>query len=339
MIQYPRFTPGTTIGVTAPSSGIPVELHFLLQQASERMTREGFKMRIGKTPWLQNKAKSAPANVRALELTDLLRDNAVGLIFPPWGGELLVEILEHLDFDTFPVKWVLGYSDVSVLLLSITLRTGIATAHGTNLADVRGEYSDETTAAWHAALSTPSGRSFEQRSSPFYQKEWTHDKPSPCVFHLNEPTEWKTVSGGPTTFQGRLLGGCVDVIRHLIGTPYGDVATFRRKHTEGSAIVWYLENCDLNAVDLRRSLVQMRLAGWFDGCSGILFGRSGANRPFDDYAEIDVYEDLARELNVPIVFDIDCGHVPPQMTFINGAYAEIEVSVDGKGLVKQTFLP
>ncbi|MFC5469789.1 S66 peptidase family protein [Cohnella suwonensis] len=338
MITYPRLKPGATIGVTAPSSGLSPDLHFLLKQASERMTQEGFEVRIGETPWLQNKAKSSPATVRAHEFTEMLRDDAVGLVFPPWGGELLIEIVEHLDFGAIPPKWVLGYSDVSVLLLAITLRTGIATAHGTNLIDLRGEYSDETTAAWRTALSTPAGGSFEQRSSPFYQKEWNHDHPSPCIFHLNEPTEWKTVSGEDAAFQGRLLGGCVDVIRHLIGTPYGDAAKFRREHVGGDPLVWYLENCELNAADLRRSLVQMRLAGWFDGCSGILFGRSGANRPMGDYAEIDVYEDLARELGVPIVYDIDCGHVPPQVTFVNGAYAEIEVT-EGKGTVKQTYLP
>jgi len=58
----------------------------------------------------------------------------------------------------------------------------------------------------------------------------------------------------------------------------------------------------------------------------------------DGYTAEDVYEELASELQVPIIYDIDCGHVPPQMTFINGAYAKIEVA-DGKGLVTQHFYP
>ncbi len=40
---------------------------------------------------------------------------------------------------------------------------------------------------------------------------------------------------------------------------------------------------------------------------------------------------------VPIIFDIDCGHVPPQMTFINGAYAEVETQ-NGRGVVVQHFI-
>ena len=82
----------------------------------------------------------------------------------------------------------------------------------------------------------------------------------------------------------------------------------------------------------------MKLAGWFEHCSGILFGRSSANRPVEGYTAEEVYQELAQELQVPIVYDIDCGHVPPQMTFINGAYAEIEVEA-GKGTIKQFFKP
>lgn len=72
--------------------------------------------------------------------------------------------------------------------------------------------------------------------------------------------------------------------------------------------------------DLRRTLVQMKLAGWFENCSGIMFGRSAANMPVENYTIEEVYQDLSEELNIPIVYDIDCGHVPPQMTFINGSY-------------------
>lgn len=85
------------------------------------------------------------------------------------GRELLIEVLEFIDFDTMKDKWILGYSDISVLLLAVTLRTGIATAHGTNLVDLRGEYSDDTTAMWEAVLETKAGDSIVQHSSLKYQ--------------------------------------------------------------------------------------------------------------------------------------------------------------------------
>lgn len=335
MITYPYLKSGATIGVTAPSSGVKAELHDSLRAAFDRMRAQGFSIICGDTVWTQDKAKSSPARIRAEEFNAMAQDDAIGLIFPPWGGELLIEILEHIDFDLMKNKWVLGYSDISLLLLAITLKTGTATAHGTCLFDLRGAYSDETTAMWQQVLSTKAGESILQQSSPSYQKEWPSAL-SPYIFQLTEPTYWRTVSGSTITLRGRLLGGCIDVIRHLIGTPYGDLRYFQKHFINGEPLIWYLENCELNAADMRRSLVQMKLAGWFDHCSGLLFGRSNANQPYDNYTEEDVYQDLFEELGIPVIYDIDCGHVPPQITFINGAYAEIAVE-DGRGTVTQYF--
>lgn len=107
--------------------------------------------------------------------------------------------------------------------------------------------------------------------------------------------------------RGRLLGGCINIIRHVIGTPYGDVRHFQKQVINNEPIIWYFENSELSSTDMRRSLVQMKLAGWFEHRSGILFGRSAANRAIDGYTEEDVYRELAEELQIPIVYDIDCG--------------------------------
>ncbi|NYE07231.1 muramoyltetrapeptide carboxypeptidase LdcA involved in peptidoglycan recycling [Bacillus niacini] len=336
MITYPILKNNATIGVTAPSSGVEEELHELVKSSSSRLKDRGFHVICGETVWTQDKAKSAPAAKRAQEFNEMMKNEAIDLIIPPWGGELLIEILEEIDFDKLKNKWVLGYSDTSVLLLAITLKTGIATANGTNLIDLRGEYSDDTTAMWQSVLSTKAGDSIIQYSSRKYQKKWQHDNPSPCVFHLTESTYWKTVSGKKVKAEGRLLGGCIDVIRHLIGTPYGDVKSFREKYINDEPIMWYLENCELKTTDLRRTLVQMKLAGWFEHTSCILFGRSPANEPVENYTIVDVYQDLSNELQIPIIYDVDCGHMPPQITFVNGAFGELEVE-DGKGKVVQHF--
>ena len=336
-MRYPNHKKKATIGVTAPSSGVPEALHSLLSESQKSMEAKGYLLHIGETVWTQDKAKSAPAAKRAKEFMEMITDETIDFIIPPWGGELFMEMVDKIDYSILPEKWILGYSDTSALLLAVTLKTGIATAHGVNLVDLRGSYSDETTAMWETVLSTKKGGCIIQSSSDFYQKEWQHENPSPCVFHLTEETKWKTISENAVELEGRILAGCIDIIRHLIGTPYGDIQTFRENHTKGEPIIWVLENCELNTADLRRSLIQMKLAGWFDNCSGILFGRSPANTPVDNYLVEDIYQALAEELAIPIVYDIDCGHVPPQITFINGAFGKVNVK-NGKGTVKQTFI-
>ncbi|MCA1322198.1 LD-carboxypeptidase [Bacillus tianshenii] len=337
MITYPILKKGATIGVTAPSSGVPEELHHIVERAVSRLNAEGYEVVCSDIVWTDVKTRSASAKKRAEDFQRMMEDDHIDLIIPPWGGELLIETLEHIDFGKIQPKWVMGYSDTSMLLLAITLKTGIATAHGTNLVDLRGEFSDETTAMWKKVLATQKGHSIVQYSSEKFQKEWQHENPTRIIFHLTEETSWKSVAGDSVTMSGRLLGGCIDIVRHMIGTPFGDVKTFRSRFTDGEPILWYFENCDMKTTDLRRTLVQMKHAGWFDECAGIMFGRSPANTPVDDYLIEDVYQDIYDDIKVPVLFDIDCGHMPPQITLINGAFAEVKVA-NGKGIVKQTYI-
>lgn len=335
MIRYPDRAL-KTIGVTAPSSGVSEELHHLLEGAIAQLEQQGFAIKATPNAWSQKEAKSSPAAVRAKELISIWRDSKVDAIIPPWGGELLLEILEYLDFQKFTPKWLLGYSDVSLLSLAITLNTGIATAHGTNIVDLRGSETDATTARWVDVLSSTRASVIKQVSSERYQKNWSHDKAAAGVFNLTEPTVWKTVSGQAERLEGRLLSGCIDVIRHLIGTPYGNVDAFRKKFIPGEPVVWFLENCEMNTPDLKRSLLQMKYAGWFDNCSGLVFGRSEANDAVQGYTAEMVYQELAEQLKIPIVYDADIGHQPPQVILVNGAHAIFHID-DGKGRVVQEF--
>ncbi|MGC2952007.1 LD-carboxypeptidase, partial [Enterococcus faecium] len=77
--------------------------------------------------------------------------------------------------------------------------------------------------------------------------------------------------------------------------------SFKRKYKDGKPILWFLEICEQSSVDLRRSLVQMILAGWFDGSSGIMFGRCAAEDLLD-YKMKEVYEHLSKELKLPILY-------------------------------------
>ncbi len=81
---------------------------------------------------------SAPAPDRAAELTAMLLDPTIRAVVPPWGGELAIDLLPLLDFDAISAAeptWLVGYSDLTTVMVPLTLRTGIATLHGSNLMD------------------------------------------------------------------------------------------------------------------------------------------------------------------------------------------------------------
>ena len=119
----------------------------------------------------------------------------------------------------------------------------------------------------------------------------------------------------------------MDCLRGLIGTPYDNVKSFA-EHYKDEGILWFLESCDLNVMDIRRTLWQMESAGWFENASGFIIGRP---LNVDEMMGMDRYEavtGILGQYGVPIVMDADLGHVPPMVPVISGCYACISASPD-----------
>jgi muramoyltetrapeptide carboxypeptidase LdcA involved in peptidoglycan recycling len=65
-----------------------------------------------------------------------------------------------------------------------------------------------------------------------------------------------------------------------------------------------------------------------------MYGRLDGYSDVQDYTFEDALEKLASELNIPVIYDVDIGHLPPQWTLINGASAKIHYK-DGKVSIVQ----
>lgn len=338
MIRYPKpLRQGDTVGVTALSSGVPEPLHHLIHNAKRQFEKRGYHVTVGKTVWTETKSASATKETRAAELMAMFNSTEIDAIIPPWGGEILIELLHLIDWKEITPKWILGYSDTSTFLFALTVKTGIATAHGPNFVELRSEEWEPVASQFMNVLQTPEGSSIEQHSSEKFQSKWQHDAPNdPYVYKLDSPTEWKVIGTSAIEMEGRLLGGCIDTIRHLVGTPYGDIASFQKNFLNDEPILWYFENCQMNATDFHRSMLQFAYAGWFDNAAGIIFGRSPAGQEVGGFTVLDSMERIKELTGLPIIYDADVGHVPPQITFVNGAHGRVSVE-NGKGRVITTF--
>jgi muramoyltetrapeptide carboxypeptidase LdcA involved in peptidoglycan recycling len=102
-------------------------------------------------------------------------------------------------------------------------------------------------------------------------------------------------------------------------------------------IIWYFESCEMNTTDIYRTLWQMKMNHWFEDCQGFIFGRSKGLSPIENFTLEDALRSGLEDLNVPVVYDVDLGHLPPHLTFINGAYAACSVK-EGKGIIKQKLI-
>lgn len=125
-------------------------------------------------------------------------------------------------------------------------------------------------------------------------------------------------------FEGRLLGGCMDCLVNLLGTKYDKVTEFTEKYKD-DGILWFLEPCDLNLMSIRRAMWQMEHAGWFQYCKGFLIGRPRIGMGVEEFG-IDQYQavyEMLKQHRVPVMMDLDIGHLPPMMPLICGSMARV----------------
>lgn len=334
----PPLRRGSRLFVTAPSSGVAEPLWPRLDLVLGHLREQGFEVEEGTLLRGETVGASGPARARAGELMNALLRADIDGIFPPWGGELAIELLDLLDWDAIArarPKWFVGFSDLSTLMLPLLLRSGWASAHGPNLMDRCPAQSDVLTVASLELLRAAPGQSVEQRSSSLWQQRWTDFKVDPAsAFALTEPTRWWALHGEETVeARGRILAGCLDTWMHLVGTPYGDVPRWRVE--QGGACLLWLENSGLRPSTVVRALRQLRYAGWLDGLSALLIGRSAAEVSVSGGMD---YEQALRQslggLACPVLVDVDFGHQPPQMTLIQGALGELHWSAAGARLIQ-----
>ncbi|NPD03220.1 LD-carboxypeptidase [Nocardioides sp. zg-1308] len=325
-LRFPRpLRPGDRIGVTSPSAGASGAAATRIAFSVDWLRDRGFDVVVGEC-MDGTGLTSAPAPQRAAELTRMLADPDIACVVPPWGGETAIDLVDLLDWDVLAEAeptWLVGFSDISTLLVPVTTRLGWATLHGDNLADTPYAVPDGLL-HWLELASGPGP--FEQHDSGLVA-DWVRFEQEPHA------TEWPRVGaggwdvegGGAVDVSGRLVGGCIETISHLAGTPYGDVRGWAERLDEPTIV--YVEACEDHAVDICRYLHSLRLAGWFDRAAAVLVGRTSA----PDHPQLTqrgaVLDALGR-LDLPIVWDLEIGHVPPHLPLVNGALARVEVDGD-----------
>lgn len=323
---YPEFLKsGDTIGITAPSAPIGEAKREGFALSLSHLKKEGY--RIKETPSVYGEAvASASGEVRAAELRSLVTDPDVKMIFCASGGDFLIDMLPHVDFAAIAKnpKWIQGYSDPTGLLFPITTGLDVATIYGCNAG---GFDMEELHASLTDNLALLRGEIPKQHSFPLYEAS-----KGAGAYNLTEPVEWKTPNG-PVDVTGRLIGGCMECLCDLIGTPYDHAADFAARHAE-DGILWYFDIFALKAETVYNSLWHMKEAGWFKNAAGFVFGRVLFRGSFLDMTyEEAILRALGRD--VPIVLDADIGHVAPRMTVVNGAIARVTAENGGGTLTME----
>jgi muramoyltetrapeptide carboxypeptidase LdcA involved in peptidoglycan recycling len=240
------------------------------------------------------------------------------------GGELMCEILPYLDFERIAKakpKWYMGFSDnTNFTFLSATL-CDTAAIYGPCASAFGME-------PWHESVQDAfdllCGRIRSVHNYTKWERESLKDEEHPLApYNLTEPMEMKLFPEGEIHMQGRLIGGCMDCLVNLLGTRFDQVRAFNERYAE-DGFIWFLESCDLNVMSIRRAIWQMKNAGWFSHVKGFLIGRplcfGEESFGIDQYRAV---TDLLAEYQVPVIMDLDIGHLSPMMPIVSGAVASV----------------
>ena len=330
--------PGDRIAVTSPSSGVPDRLRGRLDFALAAVRERGYDVVVGDCMDGATHV-SAPAAQRAAELESFLTDPAVRAVIPPWGGETAIDLVPLLDWEAIGAAeptWFVGFSDISTLLTPLTLLTGVATLHGNNLMDTPYAV-PEPLLSWLDIATLPRGSSFTQASPGIHRvgswDDWTAH-PDVTEHTYNGTGTWTRLDGGTAAVDvtGRLIGGCIETLCNLAGSRFADVERFAEHHAPEGLIV-YVEASGDDAATICRNLHGMRLAGFFARASAVLIGRTAA----EDHPTLTQSEavlDALGSLGVPLIADVECGHVPPYLPIVNGALGRLRYSEDHRSLTQ-----
>jgi muramoyltetrapeptide carboxypeptidase LdcA involved in peptidoglycan recycling len=328
-MRYPAFLKGKgTLGFAAPSFGCGREpYHSAFQNAIKKFESMGFKTQLGPNCLIEKGIgiSNEPA-LCAKELEEMYKSRENDVVLSCGGGELMCETIGKLDFASIAEaepKWYMGYSDnTNFTFLSATL-CDTAAVYGPCAPAFGMEPWD---ASLQDAFDLLCGKKDSVKSYGRWEKESLKDDEHPLVpYNLTEPLHIRyfNTDKEEAGFEGRLIGGCMDCLVTLLGTRFDRVKEFNERYKE-DGFIWFLESCDLNPMAIRRAVWQMKEAGWFSYVKGFLIGRPlhfdeemmGADRH-------NAVTDLLEEYKVPVIMDLDIGHLPPMMPLVCGAKASV----------------
>ena len=300
-IKPRRLEPGMTVAVIAPAS--PPSEPERVRYGIEVVESLGFKVRQGKHLWERDQYLAGSDQQRAEDVNRAFGDPDIDAIFCLRGGYGTMRTLPYLDYDLIAnnPKIITGFSDITGIINPIHARTGLVTFHGPVAEQSFSEYTLEE---YRKVMVNPAAPVTIASPPPFEAGEGQ-------VEFNNRITRFV---GGKA--RGRLVGGNLTLLAHLVGTPYEP--DFRDR-------ILFLEDVDEAPYRIDRMLTHLWLAGRLQQCAGIALGKF--TRSDDDgntFTLEEVFQQRFEELGLPCIRGLMIGHVRDRASVPLGVMAELD---------------
>lgn len=230
-------------------------------------------------------------------------------------------ILPYIDYEAFKrnPKAIVGYSDVTAILLAIYSQTGINTYYGPAVVASFGElppFVDYTYKYFKDILVDDKKLPYSFEIPEFWTDEYINWNTQDRAKEKRDNT-WITVCGGIA--QGRIIGGNLNTIEGIWGSKYmpeiknGDIL--------------FIEDSLKDIATIERSFSLLKINGVFDKISGIILGK---HELFDDLKTgrkpYEVLLEVLGDRKIPFIADFDCCHTHPMFTLPIGCEIELNAT-------------
>ncbi len=301
----PYLVAGDTIGITCPAGFISVED---IRPAVQLMQSWGFKIEVGKTVGRRDFSLGGTDAERAADLQYMLDNPQIKAVMCARGGYGAVRIIDQLDFSKFQLqpKWIIGFSDITVLHSHIHQNYHTATLHS--------KMCNSFPQDWNLA------EPIQVETILSIQKALTGEK----LTYTAPPSAFNRF--GKAT--GELIGGNLSLIATLAGSK-SDINTKEK--------ILFLEDTNEQLYNIDRLFFNLKRSNKLNGLAGLIIGGFKL-KPEDEGDEFgktleQIVLEKVKDFSFPVCFDFPVGHQKNNFAFKCGAKHFLEVDANGGKLV------
>lgn len=328
LIKPKRLQPGDRVATVSPSwggAGDP-EIRWRYEQGVKRL-KEVFGLEVIAMP---NSLKGTDylykhPKARAEDLMTAFTDDSIKGIIANIGGEDSIRLLPYIDFDVIHKhpKIFMGYSDVTVSHL-FCHKAGISSFYGPAILTDFAENIEMD--AYTVEMVKRTLFSNEKIGNIQPAKAWTSERLEWNEVNKNKRRKMQKntsyeVLQGAGVVQGRLIGGCIQVLEFTKGTALWPEANYW-----DDSILFFETSEDKPAPDMVKYwLRNYATQGILQKAKGIIFGKPQDEEYYEEYKEeiLSVMKEYDME-DLPILYNLNFGHTEPKFILPYDAMAEID---------------
>ncbi len=285
---------GDKVGIISTARKISEEE---VQPAINKLQEWGLEVIKGENLHSEHHQFAGSIAQRANDLQKMLNNKEIKAIFCARGGYGTVQIIDDINWNAFRrnPKWIVGYSDITVLHSHLQKQLGIESIHATMPINFPNDGIDN-----NAVLSL---------KSALFQGKNTYKFAS---HQFNKPG----------VIEGKIGGGNLSILYSLLGSE-SDIST--------NTDILFIEDLDEYIYHIDRMMMNMKRNGKFTHLKALIIGgmsdMNDNDIPFGKTAEQIIY-DITKEYNFPVCFNFPAGHIADNRAIIMGRDAIIEIGKD-----------